>query len=160
MSDWRSQAPLIFGAILDGLSSALRHQADCVLESYERLADVEQWVAAAEPGLGWESGTFSRVYRRAQQGKRLDNIDNNPVARILVKLMKTREQISGTATELLKLLREHGDECDVFAKSFPDTAQKLGMTLSRIATDMRTIGIDISGHRAKSRAWVISRQAV
>ena len=52
MSDWRAQAPLTFGAILDGLSSALRHQANCALESFERLADVEQWVAAAEPGLG------------------------------------------------------------------------------------------------------------
>ncbi|MEM8589186.1 MAG: hypothetical protein AAGG65_14100 [Pseudomonadota bacterium] len=54
---------------------------------------------------------------------------------------------------------EHGDERDVLAKSFPNTAQKLGMTLSRVATDMRTIGIDINGHRAKSRAWVISRLA-
>ncbi|MEO1226227.1 MAG: hypothetical protein AAFX92_18555 [Pseudomonadota bacterium] len=159
MSDWRSQAPLIFGAILDGLSSALRYQADCVLESYERLADVEQWVAAAEPGLGWQPGSFSQAYQRAQQGKRLDNIDNSPVARILVKLMKTQDEISGTATELLQLLIENGDERDVLAKGFPDTAQKLGMTLSRIATDMRTIGIDISGHRAKKRAWVISRLA-
>ncbi|MEM7442898.1 MAG: toprim domain-containing protein [Pseudomonadota bacterium] len=83
MAEWKEKAPYIFAALLDGLSSALRHLDDIDLENLERLADMQQFVTAAEPGLGCETGTFNAAFERARQNKRLDSIAINPVARII-----------------------------------------------------------------------------
>jgi len=157
MAELVEKKPYILGALLDGLSSALRHQADINLDGLERLADMQQFVMAAEPGLGWEPGTFNAAFVRAQHNKRLDNIANNPVARIVCQMMETRQEIMGTPTELLTLFTDAADERAHSARDWPKDAQAIGFTLSRIAKDMRTIGIDIENSRSRDRIWIITK---
>ena len=50
--------PGILGALLDAHSVAIRNLPTVHLDSLPRMADFVHWVTAAEPALGWRTGTF------------------------------------------------------------------------------------------------------
>jgi len=54
--------PLLLGALLDGVASALRHRAEIPPVQLPRMADFATWVWRACPGLGWEPKTFLDAY--------------------------------------------------------------------------------------------------
>ena len=61
-AEWEEARPLVLGAIFAALSAALRNIGKTRLARSGRMADFEKWMTAAETGLGWEPGTFSRAY--------------------------------------------------------------------------------------------------
>ena len=50
--------PRVLGALLNGVSEALRNHPTVTLDSKPRMADFAVWSVAAEPALGWEPGKF------------------------------------------------------------------------------------------------------
>lgn len=59
---FRAEHGRILGALFDSVSCAMRRVATISFERLPRMADFVQWATAAEPALGWESGTFARAY--------------------------------------------------------------------------------------------------
>jgi hypothetical protein len=55
-------APEILGALLDGVSAALRNLASVKLQQSSRMSDFARWTQAAESGLGFESGSILAAY--------------------------------------------------------------------------------------------------
>jgi hypothetical protein len=62
MAAFEAKRPLILGALLDAVSSALRNVNRIKLDRAPRMVDFAKWVTAAEAGIGWKSGLFLDVY--------------------------------------------------------------------------------------------------
>lgn len=157
---WQREAPEILGAVLDGVSSALRHWDETNLENYERMADIQRWVTAAEPGLGWKPGTFNRAYSEALSVARQDSIERSPVADAIVRYHAERGDFKGSASDLLRLLTDHVDDATASSRDWPDSAQKMGNALKRAAGDLRSQGIALDYKHSGTRAWSICKYTV
>jgi hypothetical protein len=86
---WREvdrRLPLIFGAILNAVASALRRR-DEIPALLPQMADFAVWVSAAEPALGWDKGEFLAAYtgnRKAAAGRTLEaDVLGEPVCRLV-----------------------------------------------------------------------------
>lgn len=96
--------PRIFGALLDGLSSALANRATVKLDGYPRMADFALWVEAAAPAFGWKPGEFAAALARGQGELVEDTIDGHPEIEALLRYIDEFGEFDGTAQELLALL--------------------------------------------------------
>ncbi len=136
--------PEILGALLDAVSSALRHLPTTQLDSYERMADFALWVTAAEPGLGWDPGTFAAAYRANREGAVELTVENDPVACALRAMVeKRREPFEGSASELLPELEGETTEKIRNSRVWPSNAAALATRLRRLAPVLRQVGIDV-----------------
>ena len=82
MSTFEEAAPIIFGALLDGLSEGLRRFDEVRLEQLPRMADFCEWAVACESAY-WPSGTFMAVYGDAQASATEDVLEASPVGQKL-----------------------------------------------------------------------------
>lgn len=153
----REAAPEIMGALLDGVSSALRHWSNTKLDSYERMADTQRWVMAAEPGLGWPLGTFNRAYREAKDEAREVNIERSLVAVAIARFVNERCDLEGSATVVLRVLSEFVDHTIAANRFWPQTPQKMGNEITRAAGDLRALGIAVDYRHSGTRTWYISK---
>jgi hypothetical protein len=158
-ADWGREAPEILGAVMDAISSALRHWNQTKLDAYERMADTQRWVTSAEPGLGWELGTFNKAYTEALNETRRDSIERSPVAEAIIQYHAKHGDFEGRASELLRILTGFVDEAVADRRYWPDTAQKMGNALKRCTGDLRMQGIDLTYRHSGNRTWSISKYA-
>ena len=105
-AEWEEARPYVLGAICAALSSALRNIGKTKLARSGRMADFEKWTAAAEPGLGWEPGTFSRAYASNRKDNAESAFESDIIAVAIRDFMMQECSYfwSGTATELLNKL--------------------------------------------------------
>jgi hypothetical protein len=131
--------PRLLGALLNGVSAALANIHNVTLPHLPRMADFAVWVTAAERGLGWKPGEFTRAYdlnRRAANELPLET----PVVDALRKLDLPW---TGTATNLLAELEPFADERTRRMKSWPSSGKSLANALRRLAPNLRPTGIDV-----------------
>ena len=77
MAAFEEVRPLIFGALLDGLSEGLRRYGCVRLERLPRMADFCKWAVACE-GACWPQGAFMAAYDHAQASATEDVIEDTP----------------------------------------------------------------------------------
>ena len=100
--------PALLGALLDGLVCALANIDTVKVERLPRMADFALWVAAAEPGLGWEPGSFLATYEQNRGQMHELAVEATPAGQALVEL--ARQGFHGTAAELLQALNQRVEE--------------------------------------------------
>ena len=103
---FKKDAPLIFGALLDGLATGLRRLPNVKPESLGRMADVAMWGAACETEC-WSEGAVAQALRNNKRAAAAGVMSNDPVATAIIRLMESKEtngQWQGTATDLLSRL--------------------------------------------------------
>jgi putative DNA primase/helicase len=144
-ADWEIARPRVLGALCTALSSALRMLGETRLERYGRMADFEKFMNAAEPGLGWEPGTFSAAYEANRRDAAGAAFEADVIAVAIGDFIRKVHQSgwSGTATELLDclvntqvrgadgLLVPMVSESVKRSKEWPTTAQGLGNRIRR-----------------------------
>lgn len=146
MAEFYRDLPQMLGVLMNGLSSATRNRDSVTLERLPRMADIVLWCTAAEEGLGWEAGSFSRALEGNQLNAILTHLSTDPVAVALRSFMiyLERGRWTGTATDLLtELTRYRGDT--VAPRAWPSTPNYLSQYLSRIAPNLRRVGLDFVG---------------
>ena len=111
--------PKILGWLLDGVSSALKRQADTKIDDLPRLADFCVWAQAAEPGLGLEQGSIVAAYREARKAAVSELLASNFAQAVLVLADKG---FDGTGKQLLEELRS--DVKSPFAKELASTGYR------------------------------------
>lgn len=160
-SRFREAHPRILGALCDAVSSALRNMASISPKELPRMADAAKFVTAAEPVLGWESGTFITAMVEDRRYVRELELEAVPIARFVVDYMTASDKASwsGTATDLYaELRRVWGDREDLyFERDIPRDPVKIGNQLRRIAPALREKGLEvITGKRfGKRRTRII-----
>jgi hypothetical protein len=156
--EWEIARPRVLGAILDGLSSALRRVKETRLVRAGRMADFEKWVTAAEAGLGWQPGTFSSAYEANRRNSADATFEADPVAMAIEGLI--REDYprgwTGTATRLLEVLNPKVSETLKKTKVWPATAQGLGNRIERVKPLLRQRGIILDRKHSGERLITIT----
>lgn len=138
--DFQAAKPKILGALFDVIASALANLDSVKLEKLPRLADFAIWVAAAEPGLGWEPGTFERAYLDHLKDASTNNLEGDDLAQAVISLMASRSEFQSTTTELLTRLASLADEGATKSRRWP-TKQTLKGKLTRLAPALKVVGI-------------------
>ena len=151
---FHQQQPLIFGALLNVVSSILRRLPGLQTPTLPRMADFAAWVTAAEPALGWKPGTFLRDYADNHARANTVVIESSPLGNALVAylddLRQTTGQVQwrGTASALWQTLERGAPDLTLDG---PTTPQHLSGELRRLAPNLRLQGVDLqfderSGH--------------
>jgi hypothetical protein len=153
---WELAQPGIFGALLDALSSALANIETTKLERLPRMADMAQWMTAAEPGLGWEPGSFMTSY----QGNRVQAfelaVDTSIIGPALLALLP----YEGTFSDLLEKLNTEADEKLSRDREWPKSARGLGGKIDRLAPSLRGMGYTVErGREAHTGRRIITIHA-
>jgi hypothetical protein len=152
-ADFEAAKPRIFGALLSGISAALRNADEVHLERKPRMADFAVAATAMEDAFGWESGSFVEVYSANRQQASETLLANEPIAEAIEKLLGDgRENVwIGTATELLQMLGFYVNDAVKRSKAWPGGPQVLSRRLKRIAPALRTAGIEYTEHEQGHR---------
>lgn len=158
-ADFEAVKPSIFGALLDGVSVALRDAGSVRLERKPRMADFAVRATAMEACFGWEPGSFVEAYEANLQEASEVLLGNEPLVDAIEALLKdhgingAENEWSGTATELLRDLTVYADEAIKRTKAWPGGPQVLSKKMRRLAPSLRSMGIEYSegeeGHRKK-----------
>ena len=145
--------PKFFSAVVKVLSSILLNFNDTHIESSARMFDMIQWVTAGESLLGWEPGTFQRIYEQNQIEVMEIGLGEDPLATALIRFMNNNPRWSGDASRLLACLNASAERGFKSAKTWPKSPISLGRGLTRIETSLRQLGITMtrSGRTASAR---------
>lgn len=156
-ADWKVAGPRALGALCDAFSSALRRLKDTKLKRPGRMADFEKLICAAEPGLGWEPGTFSAAYEANRRNASRAAFEANPVAVAIDEFIREESATlwSGTATRLLGCLATRASEATKRSKQWPSTAQGLGNHIERVKPLLRQRGVIVERKHSGERLITI-----
>ena len=150
-ADFDRLAPRVLGALLDGVVTGLRRQAEIRLPRLPRMADFAIWSTAVETAY-WLSGTFWAAYEANRTRAIEEVVEGDLVAATVVKLLARRPAWTGTASELQREL-QRVDSAATGSKEWPKDARSLSAELRRAATFLRKLGIeyrvDRQGHHRK-----------
>jgi hypothetical protein len=138
---FQAAQPKLLGALFTAVAGALANLNSVRLPGLPRMADFAKWVAAAEPALGWEPGTFLSVYAGNRQSAIDVALEASPVGTLIRD--KLDLPFEGTATALLTALNQLADEATQRARDWPKTGRGMRSRLSRIASPLRHIGIEV-----------------
>jgi hypothetical protein len=141
--------PRIIGALLDAVSCALRQRGETRLRDLPRMADFALWATAAEPALGFPSGSFSAAYSHNRaQGAELA-IDASIVGQALMEI--GRNGFEGTASELLELLSAMAGDRATCQREWPKNARSLSAKVKWLAHNLRAVGCPVEWDRDSTR---------
>ena len=148
-TDFERVQPMILGAIFDAVAGALREVEQVRLERAPRMADFARWVVAAEPSLGWPSGSFMDTYAKNRDESNEIAIEASPIGALLCEIAD--QGFNGTTAELLALLTDKAEEKITKSKSWPRTARGLAAHVTRLAPNLRKLGYAVEHGRAPNR---------
>jgi hypothetical protein len=153
-------APQILGALLDGIAHGLRNLPHVRLAKLPRLADFGEWAAACETAY-WPAGTFMKAYESNRTHLNETALEADRVGAAIEKLMATREEWKGKATELLHELNSFTSEIEMKSKEWPADATRMSGALRRCAPLLRRAGIEVhqTGGGRRRRDIVLRRSA-
>jgi hypothetical protein len=134
--------PAILGGLLDMLSRAIRELPNIRLDKLPRMADFALWATAAEPQE--DRGAFIKAYMDNRKAAIEAGLEGSPVATALQAMLNQHDSWTGTATDLLRDLTSHIDERAQGLRSWPKSAKGLSSQLRRLATALRSVGIELS----------------
>jgi len=157
---WERDRPKLFGALCDALACALRNLPHVRLAERPRMADFASWVTAAEPALGWKSGTFMTAYRKNLKHGVVAGLESSPVGQAVLTLMDQRDTWAGTPTALLSALREYVDELTARGRTWPQAPRGLSNALRRLAPSLRRVGIEVDRGRGDERYIALTKRHV
>jgi putative DNA primase/helicase len=143
--------PVIFTAILDAVSMALRTLPTLKMPPLPRMADATEWATAGETAFGFERGTFLKAYQRNLDESAEAAVEANLVSAAIRKLVETYEEWSGEPSELLEALNVTVSEKIQKQDDWPANSQRLGQILRRIAPALRRAGIGYDRRKSGSR---------
>lgn len=163
-ANFQCARPRLLGALLSAVSAALRNLPSTRLERSGRMADFEKLVTAAEPGLGWEAGSFQKVVRANRQEIVESAFEADSVAVAIAKLVRIEypDGMTATATELLTKLNATDLVSDGVRKqrSWPGTPQGLGNRIDRISPLLKAQGFRVERRHSGVRMITIMPPAM
>src|SRR5262249_9939234 len=158
--EFEKARPVIFTAILDAVSMALRTLPTLKMPPLPRMADAAEWATAGETAFGFERWTFLRAYQGNLDEAAEVALDANPVGAAIRTLLEENDEWEGEPRELLEALDVLVSEKVQKQDDWPKNPQKLGQILRRIAPALRRAGIGYERPpRGKSRIIRLSRAA-
>jgi hypothetical protein len=146
--------PAILASLLGLLAKVLATLPDVSLDRMPRMADFARVLAAVDKVQQW---TTLADYRNASTDVAADVLDGNEFAKALIALADAGRW-EGTSTALLAAVGTP----DPRPREWPKDATRAGGQLKRLATALRTVGIEVvetrSSDRKRARLYAIEKQ--
>lgn len=150
----RAAAPAVLGDLCDALATALHNLPNTRLPALPRMADFALWIAAAEPALPWEPGTFLAAYSDNRRAAVDLMLETDAVAGHLRALAEFG--FEGTTAELLAELDEAATDREKKGRRWPKSPAALGKHLARIGPALEQSGLLLASRKTKTgRVWVL-----
>jgi len=135
----------ILGGIFDTLSKAMAIFPTVKLDKLPRMADFARWGYAIGEALGGKGQEFLTQYAENRQIQNDEAVANDPVATLIVELMRERDSWENSITALFKELQAiasnpKNDVVVDFAK-FPKAPPQLSKRLNAIKSNLEGVGI-------------------
>ena len=131
--------PGILGALLDVMAAGIANLPKVKLSRLPRMADFARWIAACEPALGWEPGSFAEIYSANRTALGELAIEANETVRLIRDNAVCHDAHESVGSLLDKLRALCGDDRGKL-KELPKTPRALGGLLRRYAPELRTAG--------------------
>ena len=129
------------------------------LDLKSRMADFEESAEIISRCTGNEAGVFVDAYYKNHELQTESVIEGSLVALAIVKLTKSQNDWSGTATGLLADLESIADGLKINSmnRSWPRGSNALSRRINEIRTNLRDVGISIEydRHRGLKRSRII-----
>lgn len=154
---FRRAKPYILGGLLDMVSTALANVDAVILPGKPRMADFAIWASAAMPALNIDADQFLSAYAGNRATANESAIESSLIAEPLLGLMNDRDEWQGTATALLGELENRAAPRIVKQKGWPKRANVLSGELTRIAPNLRRMGIDVESGKSAGRRYIAIR---
>lgn len=141
--DWKSARPRVFGALLDGISSALANYRSIKFDALPRMADCARWVEAAGRAYGWEHGSFIKAMEGGQAELAESALEGQPVLQELIELVTEKGEWKESSAKLLQTLAARLQVADTaLPTNWPKQPDQLTKLLKRFEPDLRRRGIE------------------
>jgi hypothetical protein len=144
-ANFQQARPAVFGALLDGLATALHNLPDVRLRQLPRMADFAKRGAAMAPAVGWKVNEFLDAYRRNRASASTTILESSLIAEYVLRLALPWE---GTASQLFAAISSMTDEKTHRLRAWPKAPNGLSGQLRRLAPALRTVGIEVVFDRA------------
>ncbi len=144
--------PEILGALLDAVSRGLRRLPEVKLERLPRMADFALWATACGDGHLWPEGGFMAAFD-ANRAKAIEDVIEGDAIASAIRAVMTNERAegraewTGTAGDLLAILARVAGEAATRSKTWPADLTRFSSRLTRAATVLRAMGIEIERYR-------------
>lgn len=148
------------GSIFTLISSAMKIHSGLRLSSLPRLADWGEYAAAVYEAQGWGVQTFFDDWQGNVKRQNRSVIDASSLVQILISFMDTRNEWSGTPTELLFDLRAKADELKIetkYDRRFPKTPDWLWRRIREVLPTLVASGINPSRDEQNDRIITIRK---
>lgn len=154
--------PRIIGAICDAVSCGLRRESSVRLERLPRLADFARWVAACEPGLGWDEGSLATALEAGRHESFAAAFEADEVAKAIHAFILDDHAVAGwegTSGRLLTALNARVSEEVRRLRSWPGNPTAMGTRIERVAGLLRWKGFTVIPRRGAERGILIKPPA-
>jgi DNA polymerase-1 len=152
-------APQILGALLTGLSAALRGRRTVLVPAGVRMVDFARTAAAAMPSYQWTAEQFLDGYQAQHREMRTLPLDTTllwPPLRALLLARKGADPLwQGTAEALLDELAGCVGEGVRRRKGWPGNPRALSGLLRRLAPALREVGFAIEFPRTGAARYIV-----
>ncbi|MCX7992043.1 MAG: hypothetical protein N2651_00080, partial [Fimbriimonadales bacterium] len=151
-AEWEQVYPLVLGALLSGVASAIRHWGRIQIP-LPRLGDFALWAAGGLRAYGVEPAQFLEWYTGNRLGTACDLADSSALCEGVRLLLADRDEWRGTPSELLTALRERlGERRD----QLPNSPRHLSSRLRMETPLLVALGIAVeTGREGKARQRVV-----
>ena len=147
----------ILGGCLDVLSKAMRIVQDVNLTFNTRMTDYARWGCAIAEALGYGKLKFIEALERNTLRQNEESLDASPIAAVInFCFSKTNlASLKGTATDILRELRNRADGAGIEGRLLPQTPRILGKKLMEIKPNLEAEGYKVFFNRGKERIWIV-----
>lgn len=155
--EFQDDLPKIFRGLLEHIADVLTHLPTVEVVSPERMIDFSLWLAAEEKVDGLTKEIYQAQYSEALNGAMLDSLMENPLAAAVMSFITdaSKDQWSGTPTELLQELNLLAGKRTQYSRDWPQTASALSKRLRSLQAGLRRQGIDVTLTRGRERKITI-----
>lgn len=157
MASWEQDRALIFGALCQAVSAAIKNYDSVSERKLPRMADFAKWIIAAEEMLPWLNGKFMNAIQNQRYNMVTEALDTDPVTMAVLSLMEHRDAWTGRATELLDVLAECIDQDRRKYPGFPKIPNHLSQRLNRTSAFLREKGILFERGHSGTRSITLSK---
>lgn len=151
-ADFENLKPLLFGAILDGLSSSLANKSKINLPFKPRMADFCINSCAGMLAFNYTVDDISSAFMQNKYDIAIDTVEASAIGRAIRKLMQKQLVWIGTITSLRSALKENL-ECDE-QYGFTRSSSVFSRDLNRIIPSLKPEGIEVEKNRTSSKRGI------
>jgi putative DNA primase/helicase len=148
----------VIGAIFNGLSKTIP-RIPVVRKEFEgklqRMSDFCVWAEAFCQSMGYPNGAFISRFKAKMEENAVTSIQGEGVAELIMKMMESVNEWTGTASELFYALKQLDESLgNIYASSLPRNPNAIGRVLNNSVVGLRSVGVIVRKYTVRNRRLI------